>query len=99
MPELRFPDKAPAEERIFGIGLAKLIAPGHTLSAATWTIAPSGLTQLTSSIDLATARALVKVAGGTLGTDYRLTCRFTTSDGQIRQRDVRLRIVPVKPAP
>lgn len=99
MPELRFPDKAPAEIRNHALGVAKLIAVGHTLTAATWSNSPAGLTIVTSSIDLANARAVVKVSGGTVGTDYRLTCRFTTSDGQVRQRDIRLRIVPVKPAP
>lgn len=99
MPELRFPDKAPAEIRIFGLGLAALVAPGHTLSSAAWTVAPAGLTLVSSNIDEAARSALVKVAGGATGTDYRLTCRFQTSDGQTRQRDVRLRVVPTKPNP
>lgn len=97
MPELRFPDKAPAEVRVFGLGLVALVPPGHSLSGATWSSAPSGLTVVASSIEDATRRALVKVSGGVVGTDYRLTCRFQTSDGQTRQRDVRLRIVPTKP--
>jgi hypothetical protein len=54
-----------------------------TISSVTWTV-PAGLT-LQSQTNTATA-ATVWLAGGTIDTDYVVTCRIQTAAGRIDER-------------
>ena len=60
---------------------------GDTISSYAWA-AQTGLT-----IDSGGSSATVVISGGTLGSDYTLTCTITTASGQV---DVRQRLVQVR---
>jgi hypothetical protein len=77
---LTWPAKDPDEAVLYGIDFVDRVDSGVTLSAATWTILPVGLTQ--SAQLVAGTQASLRLAGGALGDAYLVTCRATTSDGQ-----------------
>lgn len=60
-----------------------------TISAVTWVV-PSGLTQASSSNT--TTTATIWLSGGTVGTDYEVTCRITTAGGRVDDRTLRLQV-------
>jgi hypothetical protein len=62
---------------------AKWLTDGETISTATVTTAPAGLT-LTS--DIGTTKVTVWVSGGTVGTRYAVTCHITTNQGRQAER-------------
>jgi len=57
---------------------------GDTILTSTWPVVPTGITKLSDTHD--GMRAIIKLGGGTAGTDYQLTNRIVTTPGD-RQRD------------
>lgn len=82
--------KSPTSARVFTVDLQDVLPAGVTIASVAWNI-PSGLTNAgTSNTNSA---ALIKLSGGTLGTEYAVTCTTTWSDGQIDVRTIFLTMV------
>ena len=73
------PPHDPDEIETRDIDFADRLAPGETLSSASWTSTPAGLTQISASVDQSVATW--KFSGGTAGADYEITCRALTTPG------------------
>lgn len=84
--------KDPAAELDYGFDWADRgwLAAGETVLTAVWTI-PAGLTLITSQI-VDNTKTVVWIGGGTVGTDYTITCRITTSGGRTDERSMVLRV-------
>ena len=64
-----------------------------TISTSTWLFDPStGLTDTAPTVDTAAKRTTVFLAGGSVGTTYRVTNRITTAAGRIVDRSFNLLI-------
>lgn len=68
-----------------------LTAEGDTAATATW-IVPAGLTQDTPGPSLTGGTATIWLSGGTVDTDYKVTCRLTTTGGRIDDRTIRISV-------
>lgn len=79
--------KSPTEQTRRGIDWTDWLAcnnPGATIADASWTIHPDDDdASLTLSQESGTEVSSVLVAGGTVGSSYRLVCTATLSDGQV----------------
>lgn len=60
-----------------------------TIASATWVV-PSGLTK--GSETNTTTTATVWLSGGTVATDYTVTCRITTAGGRIDDRSLLIQV-------
>lgn len=88
---LTWPSKDPDEAVLYGIDFSERVADGVTVSSATWSLSPAGLTASTQTTSGAIAQ--LKLAGGALGDAYLVNCRATMSDGQILEETARLEIL------
>lgn len=80
----------PDDVRDLTFGFTKFLGrTGDSIADATFT-STAGITLGASSTTLGTAT--VRVSGGTDGADYRVTCRVTTSSGQIVNRSALLQV-------
>lgn len=90
--------KRPGAVLTIGLWWQNIINRGETLADVLWNF-PPGLTKVAESInndavvDMGVTYpvgqvAQVRIAGGTSGTDYPITCRVTTGNGNIDERDV-----------
>lgn len=95
---LYFPAKVPYAELTYGLRLQSWLKTGATLASATWTVPTTdgALVVIAQSV-AAGGLALVKLGGGTVAFEYMLQCRFLSSDGERDERDVYLKIIPLKP--
>lgn len=84
--------KAPDEVLDYAILWADWLASGETISSATWTV-PAGLTQPFDPV-LSGSTATVWIGGGTLMTDYTVTCHITTSVGRQASRYFTMKVRP-----
>jgi hypothetical protein len=66
-----------------------LTGENDTAASANW-IVPTGLTQVSTS--LASGKATIRLSGGTDGSDYAVTCRLTTTGGEIADRTLRITV-------
>lgn len=73
----------------YGFDWANWLATGETITGAVWTV-PSGITKSDEDFDADTT--LVWLTGGTLGTNYNISCRITTSDGRIDDRTLIIKV-------
>ena len=73
--------KDPDDAKFYAMNWTPYVNDGATISTSSWT---TTLTQASPSISGLTTR--VKLSGGTSGTDYRVTNRITTSDGETHER-------------
>lgn len=64
---------------------------GETISASTWSVAPTGELVIDSDSNMTTTTT-VTVSGGTAGNVYRLTNAVTTSAGRTEERSIILRV-------
>jgi hypothetical protein len=81
--------KDPDTTERYGVNWADRLAADHaTITGVGWTAAPTGLT-LSDPVHTDTAASTL-VAGGVPGTTYALTCRITTSDGQVLDYTVQI---------
>lgn len=69
-------DKDPDAVRRYSMDLVDLIPSGEALLTAEFSSVPSGLSFSGASVSSTEASALI--SGGTSGTNYRVTCRFST---------------------
>lgn len=68
-------------------GFLSEIAPGETVTGATWTVTPAGLTQMgTPTPSVVDGVATAWFTGGTPGILYKVECRVTTSLGRKEHR-------------
>ncbi|AYR02506.1 hypothetical protein SEA_BIBWIT_38 [Gordonia phage Bibwit] len=72
----------------FGAFLARI--GGSAISEATFSSTPAGLTL--SGDDHTLSTATVRVGGGVLGMDYRVTCHATTTGGQVVNRSATVQV-------
>ncbi len=70
----------------WGVPLKSWLA-GETIASVAWTV-PPGLTQVSASNSDTVAK--VRLSGGTVGVTYTITCRITTSTGQVEDRSFRV---------
>lgn len=84
--------KRPGEEVRLRLDCCNFLLPGSTVaSVESVTVAPSG--GLAASSPEASGRfALITVTGGSDGTDYEATVKFTDSDGNRRETDFLVRV-------
>lgn len=76
----KFPDKTPGENKEYSVDWSRAI-PDDEISTAQWSATPSGLTFSGQSQE--TQKASAKIAGGTDGTDYCVSCKIaTTTSGE-----------------
>ncbi|QNJ58009.1 hypothetical protein SEA_JKSYNGBOY_35 [Gordonia phage JKSyngboy] len=78
--------KHPADVRDLTFGFTKFLGrTGDSIASASFTADP-GLTLGSNTHTMGVAT--VRVSGGAVDTDYRVTCSVTTSSGQIVNRSV-----------
>ena len=90
--------KDPQAELSYGISWANWIPASDSISTAEWTL-PAGITSLAESLNTVPmvidgethaigTVALIKLSGGTAGTDYTLACRVTLASGEVDERSI-----------
>jgi hypothetical protein len=84
------PYKQPGEVLDYDFDFTDSLAEGDTVSTATVTVSPSGLTLSTKTVSSPTVKQWV--SGGTAGTRYRLTCAAVTSGGRTHEEEM---VIPV----
>jgi hypothetical protein len=81
--------KTPTEVKDYGVNWAPYLGTGVTIATSDWEV-PAGITEDSSDIDaLAT---VVRLSGGTAGTDYTLTNTIVTSAGETLVRAIEVRV-------
>ncbi len=76
----RFPDKTPNEAKWYGVDWVQAL---DSASISTVSFTASGLTLVGGTVDPDNdSRTVVKVSGGSAGTDYVLVSQITTSNGE-----------------
>jgi hypothetical protein len=72
---------------------AALLAPGVTLVASGWAVAPDEAGGLVAGAATHTATtATVRLSGGIAGRSYRVVNRVTLSDGNVDERSLVVRV-------
>lgn len=83
---LRAPPKDPSDERFYGLDWQDELV-SDTIETSSWVVSPTGSMVIFDS-SATTTTAIVWVAGGIAGTQYRLTNTITTTAGQTRQQSL-----------
>ena len=73
----------------YSIEWADWLADGDALSASTWSVTPSGLSEVASAIS--GTIATVRLSGGAAGVDYTVTNHVTTTGGEEDDRSILIR--------
>ena len=73
----KFPDKFAGESKIYGVDWSRTIPDDTINGTPTWSGSPSGLTITNEAVDGKVAKA--KIASGSAGTTYCLTCTMVTT--------------------
>lgn len=84
--------KDPADTLDYQIDWSDFVAL-LTISTSSWVV-PSGITDVTDS-HTSTA-AIIRLSGGTAGTDYECVNQVTLSNGQISERSIKIRVREVE---
>jgi hypothetical protein len=76
----------------YAINWADLVPDSDSITGATWTV-PTGIAQPsgkppTRSGDVTT----IWLEGGTAGTDYKVSCTITTTQGRIAKRSLTIKV-------
>jgi hypothetical protein len=98
MDAQRIWQKDPDSTLTVGIHWADVIERGDSLASAVWDV-PTGMTKVSEGLNGADMIdsgitypagevAIVRVSGGTAGTDYTLTCTVTTASGDVDERSI-----------
>ena len=83
--------KQPAESRLYDFDFSGKMRTGETIATVVSVVAtPSGLTVGATSFSGQVAQ--VRLSGGTADTDYKLTCKVTTSASNTLEIDGRLKV-------
>ncbi|WP_339862355.1 hypothetical protein [Paremcibacter congregatus] len=80
------PDAGPLD---YSIDFTDWLTAGDSVASVAWAIYPLGPTL--SGQSLAAAVATVKISGGTLGGQYRVTASVTTANGLVDDRSIIIR--------
>lgn len=75
--------KQPGETESYTVTYTDDLTNGDGVVALAVTVAPVGLTIVSSNFDLTSAR--IWVSGGTVGVKYKVTVTATTGDGRVMQ--------------
>lgn len=70
---------------------AKWLEEAETISTSTW-IVPEGIVQATPAPSNTTTDATIWLSGGTVGQEYRVTNRITTSLGRADDRSITIHV-------
>lgn len=86
--------KQPGEVETYSINYLDDLTTGDNVQSAVTTVAPAGLTiDYTQVIDTPTdKRVRVKVSGGTVDVNYKVTVSTTTADGRVLEDEFYVRI-------
>ena len=82
--------KQPDEVRTLTFDFARKLVSGATLTGTPTVVAQTGLTVGAGTIAGSTVSA--QVSGGTLGSEYKVTCRCGVSNGDVLELDVMIRV-------
>lgn len=85
--------KQPVEVKDYDIDYSEWLTTGDNVESATVEVAPTGLTIEATYIN--DPRIKVWVAGGTDGTQYKLTVTMTSADGRVKQDEFKIRVKEV----
>lgn len=80
--------KTPTEEKDYGVDWEDQLN-GATIASSSWTV-PSGISSLGDSID--GSSTVIRLSGGTAGTNYTLTNEIDTSAGEHLQSAIEVRV-------
>jgi len=80
--------KQPADILDYGVDLSKWMVSGDTVSGATATVSPSGLT--ISVTQATTTEPKVWTSGGVDGTEYQVTLTVITAGGRTKEFEFKL---------
>lgn len=83
--------KDPDAELDYARDWSAWLADGETISSSTWTI-PTGLLPGTGGQITEPTKATVWIKGGTVGQEYAVANRITTSAGRVDERTFVIRI-------
>jgi hypothetical protein len=84
-------EKDPSAVLDYPFNWADWLGPAETVSTATFTISPGGLTKDSQDDDLTSPT--IWLSAGTLGVTYEVACRITTNQGRTDERTLRVRVV------
>lgn len=95
-------EKDPEAVLNYGLCFDEYMQTGDTIATAAWTV-PAGLTKVSDALNVApmvvrgveraaNTVALVRLSGGTAGTNYLVTCRITTQSGDVDDRSFTVRV-------
>jgi hypothetical protein len=87
---IRWPDKDPSETLTYSLDLTDAIGEGDSVSGLAWAVSPSGPT--VTGVTPAANPAQVKIAGGTAGVTYVVTCTATLASALIIQKSVMIKV-------
>jgi hypothetical protein len=82
--------KQPVEVKDFDIDYSEWLTTGDNVESATVVVATTGLT--VNSVFVNNPRIKIWVAGGTDGTQYKLTVTMTTADGRVKQDEFKIKV-------
>ncbi len=85
--------KQPVEVKDYDIDYSEWLTTKDNVQSATVEVAPTGLTIEATYIN--DPRIKVWVAGGTDGTQYKLTVTMTSADGRVKQDEFKIRVKEV----
>lgn len=74
--------KDPSEIKIYTMDWTKELNDGAEIQTSSWTIAPTGLTEVSNGIVTGNKKTSIKLSAGSSGTEYTLANTVTTSDGE-----------------
>ena len=82
--------KQPVEVKDFDIDYSEWLTTGDNVESAPVVVATTGLT--VNSVFVNNPRIKIWVAGGTDGTQYKLTVTMTTADGRVKQDEFKIKV-------
>lgn len=80
----RFDPCTPGDVDVLEFDLSQNLPDGTTATAATFTVSPSGMTIISSTVVASVAMVWFSPIAG--NRDYAVSCTFQTSDGRTRTR-------------
>jgi hypothetical protein len=87
---IRWPDKDPSETLTYSLDLTEMIGTGDSVSTLQWAVSPTGPT--ITGVTPAGNPAQVKIAGGTAGMTYVVTCTATLTSTLVIQKSVMIKV-------
>ena len=98
MSSLQWPDKDPGDILDYDADFSDALPSGDLIASVVWTISPVTDPPLESELetyDNPTKTATIWLSGGLVDTDYRITCKLTTTSApvaRVLERDIGLNV-------